>query len=401
MTSLRFNRCLQLMAGAAIPFAVDCAIAKPTIAVNVSGGVHYSTNPFLATGPDLGAAVSTVSVNPVIEQRSPRSSLAVSGTVGLVNYSRRYSDSVDYGAGVDFTRALTPKLNLRTSLDYDNSASGNNFRPEAVQLNALPSILLPGDDITLLGSQVRRSTFRGAAGFSYQPTTRSTWSLDYSGLISRLPNGAFAGFGSQSDYSDISQTFGYSRQLDERTRVGANLGISKVNYRGTSLGDSRIISPGINVSTRIGQRWALSGGVGMSLVRQNTAIGPQNSNNLSFNASLCRDETRTSACVNAARSVAPSAFGLTRKTTSIGASYNYRLSGRESLGFSGNYNRSDELDGLGLSNIEFYSGSAQYRREFRNRLSLTVDAGFSRATYNSTRSEARAGVGLAYRLGNR
>ena len=380
---------------------IETAVAEPTVSVDLSGGVHYSTNPFLVTGSDLGAVVSTVSVTPRIEQRSARSSLSASGSVSYVQYSHRYSDSVDYSAGIDYTRALTPRLNLRTSADYTNSGSGNSFRPDIVDPNALPSILPPSGDITLLGSQVRRSSFRGAAGLSFSPTPRSSWTLDVNGSIERIPDNALFGLANQGDFSSIGQTFGYSRQLDEKTRVGASIGVSRIDYQRTALGDSRVISPGVNVSTRIGVRWEVSGGVGMTFVRQTTSIGTLNSNNLSFNASLCRNEDRFAICANASRNVAPSAFGFTRKTTSVGASYNYRLTTRDSLNFSGNYERSDELDGFGLSNVEYYSGSAQYRREFRNRLSLTVDGSFSRAAYSGTRSEARVGVGVAYRLGSR
>ena len=403
MTSARVQRYVRLAAGTALvaPGALSVAHAKPTASVSVSGNVHYSTNPFLATGTSLGAVQSAVTVTPVIEERTARSTLSATGSVSFVNYSRRYRDSVDYNAGLDYVRAITPQLSWRASADYANSGSGNNFRPEAVSLNGVPSILPPANDITLLGSQVRQSYLRAGTGFSYSPSSRSSWNLDFSGSTSTTPSGAVGGIGNQNDYTTIGETFGYSRQLNARTRVGASLGVSRYDYRRTSVGDSRILSPTLTLSTRIGARWSLSGGVGVTLVRQNTQFGKDNSTNLSFNASLCRDADRTAACINASRNVAPSVFGLTRLTTSVGASYNYRLSTRDSISYSGNYTQSDELTVLGPSKVDYYSGSAQYQRQFRNRLSFTADAGFTRARYGTTRSDARVGIGLAYRLGSR
>jgi hypothetical protein len=402
MTRAFRDRWIRFLAGAAasLPFMQVAVRADPIIGVDLNGRVEYSTNPFLTDKSNTGAARGVATVAPYIEVNNARSQLRLGATLSHSEYSRIYDGTTDYALALNYSNALTSRLNLRSAVAFESSATGN-YRPEAVSVTGIPQILPNPTDITLVGLQDRRNQFRGAIGVGYQPDSRDSWSLDYTGVVVGLPNTPLIAGVRQGEYSSISQNFGYNRTINAKLSVGASVGVNRVDYRRTALGDSVIISPNINATMRLSSRWNASGGVGISFLRQTTFFGRDTSRSLAANLSVCRLDTRDDFCLSGSRSVSPSSLGSARKTTSVGATYSYRVTSRDEVSFNANFIQSDEAFLGPVSKVNFYGGGMTYKRNVNNRLALTVDAGFSQSEFAQTRSDARVGVGITYHLDNR
>jgi hypothetical protein len=402
MTRAFKDRWLRLFAGAvaSMPFMQIAVRADPIIGVDVNGRVEYATNPFLDDRSNAGAARGVVTVAPYIEVNDPRSQWRLGATVSRSEYSRIYNGTTDYALALKYNNQLTSRLSLRGAAAFDSSATGN-YRPEAISVTGIPPILPNPTDITLVGLQDRRNQFRGAIGVAYRPDARDSWSLDYTGVVVGLPDTPLIAGVRQGEYSSISQNFGYNRTINAKLSVGASVGVNRVDYRRAVLGDSVIISPNINASMRLSSRWNASGGVGVSILRQTTFFGRNTSRSLAANLSLCRLDTRDDFCFSGSRDVSPSSLGAARKTTSVGATYSYRVTSRDEVAFNANFIQSDEAFLGPVSKVNFYGGGMTYKRNVNNRLALTVDAGFSQSEFARTRSDARVGVGISYHLDNR
>lgn len=396
------DRALYLIAGmaASLPVCGGNALAEPTIGADVSGMVEYATNPFLLVGNNNGAVRGSVSISPSIENRTPRTSWRLSGNATLSEYSRLYQGTADYLGQVNYQNALTTRLNLNATAAYSSSIS-RSYQPDSVVIGGTPSNLPDVTDITLIGLQERRDSLRGAVGMSYTPSARDNWSLNFDASDVRVPSNAVLNGLTTNNYRTYAGNFGYSRTLTARLSLGASVGVSRFDYRASSLGDSTVISPNFNATLRLSSDWSLSGGLGASFLRQTTVFGPQNTRDLSANLRACRDGPRQDFCFSGSRSTSPSSLGAARKTTAVGASYDYRLTSRDSLSFSGNYVRSEESVAGPVETIDYLSGFATYQRKINDKFGLSVDAGFTRSDFRGTRTDARAGVRLSYNWNNR
>lgn len=396
------DRLFRLVAGlvASSPMLQATAQADPVIGVDVNGNIEYSTNPFLTEGAKTETALAALTVQPFIEFNTPRSQTRLSGTLSHSEYSRLYNSSTDYAAMLNYSNTLSTRLSMRAAAAFESNASGN-YGPQPVSISGIPNPLPNPTDITLIGRQDRRNQFRGTMGLSFTPDPRNSWSLDYSAVTLSLPDTPLIGGVRQGEYSSISQDFGYRRTINSKLSVGAGVGVNRIDYRRTAIGAARIISPNVNAQFRLSSRWNLSAGIGVTFLRQTTAFGPMTSQNLSLSLSACRIAPRDSFCFSGSRAVSPSSLGDARKTTSVGATYSYRLTTRDELSFSGNYVRSDESVGGPISSVDFIGGGMAFKRQMTNKFAINLNAGFSRVDYTRTRSDARVGLGISYRLDNR
>ena len=396
------DRVLQFMAGAAAssPLLSMPAHAGPVYGADISGGIEYSKNPFLTASNNASAVRADASISPYVEIDGPRSQFRLGGTLSHSTYSRIYDDSTDYILRADYSQTLSPRLSMHANGAFNSSANGN-YAPEAVSLTGIPNPLPAANDVTLIGSQARYIQFRNAVGVNYTADPRNSLSLDYSAVVVRLPDTPRVAGVRQGEYTSIAQNFGYNRVISARWTVGLSMGVNRINYLGTSLGDSTILTPNLNATWRLTGKWSLSGGLGVSILRQTTFFGPDTSRNLSASLSACRTDLRDSFCFSGARDVSPSSLGSARKTTSLGASYSYRLNARDTLSATGNFVQSDEAFLGPATKVNFLSGGLGFKRQFNNRFALDVNAGFSRSEFQSTRNDARVGIGLSYHLDNR
>ncbi len=382
----------------ASPFLCGAARAETLAGIGVNAAAEYSSNPFFLNAKDVSAVRAQLTVSPFVEERMARSSLRVAGSATVSAYSRRYDESIDLSTQVDYRNTLTRQLSVRAGVALSSTVGSiynlsNIFAP-VVNPGVAPQII----DITVLGTQDRSTQASGSAGVTYVINDKNTLSLDYSGAVLRYPSA-----NARSEYSTVQQNLSYSRTINSRTSAGASVGVTKINYFGGLLGDARIIAPSINGSTRVSSRWTVSGSIGVSLSRVDLGVIRLNSQNLSGSLNACRNDTRTTFCLNAGRSTSASAFDGLRTSTSIGANYSYRLSARDTFTASGGYSRSAAPSRLlsTVETIDYLSGNASWTRRLSDRMSGYVSAGFSQSAFQGTRRSVTASIGINYGFGNR
>ncbi len=380
---------------AATPFLSAAARADTvTSGINTSGTIGYSNNPFLIESPDGGVARADVSLSTFVEDRTARSSLRVGANANFSKFSRLYSDSVNLGAQVGYSNTFSRQLSFRAGLSMNSSIGGSYFTDPAFVTPDPTVVVPPVVDITVVGIQTRTTSVAASSALTYTPDSRNSISLSHNGSIARFPGGL-----GRSEYSNISQTASYSRVISSRFNAGASVSVARVNYFGDELGDAVIISPSINGSLRVARNWSLSGGVGFSSSRVNIIGGKLTSTDLSANLSACRADTRTNWCLNGSRSTGASSFDGVRTTTSFGTSYSYKLSSRDTISASGGYSRSGAPQLSSRGDTSFLSGSTNFSRRFSSRMSGQVTGGFTRSTFDGTRSNAYASIGINYNFG--
>lgn len=380
---------------AATPFMLSAARAGTvTSGINTSGTVGYSSNPFLLETPDVGVARADISVSTFVEDRTARSSLRVGANANYSKFSSRYRDSINLGTQVGYSNTFSRQLSLRAGLSLNSSIGGSYFTDPAFVTPDPTVVVPPVVDITLVGLQSRTTSIAASTGLTYTPDSRNSITLSHNGSIARFP-GSFG----RSEYSNISQTASYSRVISSRASAGASVSVARVNYFGDDLGDAVIISPSINGTLRVARTWSLSGGVGFSSSRVNVPGGKLTSTDLSANLSACRTDSRSNLCFNGSRSTGASSLDGVRTTTSFGTSYSYKLSSRDTLTASGGYSRSAAPQLSTRGGTSFLSGSTSFARRFSSRISGQVTGGFTRSTFEGTRSNAYASIGINYNFG--
>ncbi len=381
------------------PFAAVVAHAETLSGIGVSANAAYASNPYLLTGADTGAASAQVRISPFVEEKTARSSLRVATDVGFTTYSRRYRNAVDLSANADYRNALSRQVSIRAGVSLNSSVGGGyNVAPIFAAAPEIPGVTPSIIDLTGIGFQERSTQAQGRAGLSYLINDKNSISVDLDGSVVQYP-----AILNRAEYSSLSQTVGYTRTLNPRMSVGAAVSVNEIDYRGGRLGDSVVVSPSINGSMRLNSRWTLSAGIGVSSARINVPTGRFTSTNLSGNLAFCRTDTRTTACLNALRSTSASSFDGPRTTTSVGASYSYRLTSRDTFSASGGYSQSKvEAQFAGTSpSIDYLSGTMSFSRRFSDQLSGIATAGYARSGFNVARSNTFGSLGISYNFGRR
>jgi hypothetical protein len=382
---------------AAMPFMLSAARADTNSGITVSGGLEYSSNPYLLNANAASVARGRVSVSPFVEERTARSTLRVATDASFSKFSRQYRDAVDLTAQVGYDNRVTSQLSVRAGIALTSSIGG--------QYNSVPvfGAIPPGQtvppiiDITVVGLQDRTTQAQASAGLTYNIDTKNSISLGYDGTILRYPSAV-----NRDEYSSVGQNVSYSRVINSRVTMGASVGVTRVNYFGTRVGDAVIISPSINGNLRLSQQWTLSAGVGVSNSRVNLFTGRLSSTNFSGNLNACRTDSRSNFCLNAGRSSGASSFDGVRVTTTAGASMNYQLSARDTISASGGYSRSTAPRTIfGGATYDYLSGQTSLARKFSDRLTGTVTGGFTQANLQGRRSNAFASIGISYSFGRR
>lgn len=382
---------------AATPFMFTAARADTNSGIGVSGNLEYSSNPYLLNASGSSVARGRVSVSPFVEERTARSTLKVAADASFSKFSRRYRDAVDLSAQVGYDNRFTSQLSFRAGLSL-NSAIGGQYNSVPI-FGAIPpgAVVPPIVDITVVGIQDRTTQAQASTGVTYNIDTKNSISLGYDAAILRYPGGL-----NRDEYSNISQNVSYSRVINPRLSMGASVSVTKANYFGTELGDATIISPSLNGNLKISRQWTLSAGIGVSRSRVNIFTGKLTSTNLSGNFSACRNDERSSFCLNAARSSGASSFDGVRVSTTFGASLTYELSARDTLSASGGYSRSTAPNNLlGGAPFDYLSGQTGISRKFTDRLTGNIAGGFTQSNFQGRRSNAFASIGISYSFGRK
>ncbi len=381
---------------AAMPFFGMAARADTASGIGVSGNLEYSNNPFLLNASNTEAVRARISLTPFIEERTARSSFRVSGDASFSAYNRSYRDSVDLATQVGYSNRVSREISVRAGMSINSSINSNyNSSPifEAPSpTNVVPKII----DITVIGFQQRTVSAAASTGLTYSIDDKNSVSLGFSGNVARYPQGGSG----RNEYSNLSQNVSYSRVINPRVSVGASVSVSRVNYFGGPFGDARVISPSLDGTFRLAANWSLSGGIGFSSSRVDLGFIKLTSTDLSGNLSLCRNDTRTTFCLNGTRAAAASSFDGVRTTTTTGISYSYRINGRDTLSASGGYSRAGTPKLLVGAATDYASATTSFARRFSSRMTGQISGGFSRSSFQGTRSTAYGSIGINYSFGN-
>jgi hypothetical protein len=391
---------------AAPVFAPDTALAETNFVVDTSLEAGIATNPFQTAAPAKSSAVISASINPEFEIRDARGSYTLRGRFRHEEYLRRYRSSQDYGVSFGMDRALDERIQFSGRLGLDSSIVGNNdvffgAVPGGELEPNLPPIL---DDVTLNGVRQRQESISAATSLVHRPSERDELTLSHSGSIARFPGVANRpGVPNRDEYNYFSQRLGYYRRLDANLSVGGALAVGKTDYRGSVLGDGRIVTPQATARLRFGPRWTVNVAAGATFTRTETILGRRSQTGLSGSVDACYTVARSGFCLNADRQAVPSSFDGIRTQTAVSANYNYRLSERTDIGARASYSRASQpIAGTG-STIETIALGLNYSRRISRQLSAFAAGGYGDTFEPGAGRRANATItgGIRFTFGDR
>lgn len=373
------------------------ARADDRLTVDVSAGVSAATNPFLVAGPDTGAASAFLSIQPQFTRTTPVSTLAIRAYGRIEQYTHRYGTDDAGEVSLQYTRRLSERVTVRGGGAFrtNRSNSLDLLSARAPGVGVAPIIVVPVNDVTYIGRQLR--TYSGSAnlGATFALDPRS--SLDIDGAV------GFYTFKDPtlSDYRYAQQQIGYGRALSERTRLTANVSVSETDYRRTRVGDSIVVSPLVGVETTLSERLKATVQVGASIssVRQ-TSGARDHRTTVAFRASLCNEKDGNSACLRVDRSAQPTATGGIATFTSVGASFSRRISRQDTLSLDGSFSRTSDST-LINGHPTYVAAGAELNHNLKGRLYLFGGTQFSQVFDNGAGRKAnfQGRIGVRYQFG--
>jgi hypothetical protein len=366
---------------------------------DVTASTGWSSNPFAEVGKDLGSAYVEVNVRPTVSLVNEHSVIALNGLFDYQHYFRDYSDSLDYGAGLDYTGTPAARLTTHADVRYDSSIIGGYEALSPVVNPAQPQPpVTTGPDLALVGSKVRRRTlsFAGDVGYTLSEYDSVTANAYYS-------ESRYGGAVKTSNYDNYGGGLGYSRRVTAHLQLGVQGSVSRYVYQGL-LGNSQVYSVQATFKDQLSDRWSVNGAVGVSFSDQ-TLGGKQT--DLTGNLQLCRLSLRATLCVFASDAVLPTGGAGTVDSKSAGANYSYQLSEHSRIGLSGQYSHNDQpidrliADGARYAN-SYVTLSGSYDRTLRPRVHLIAATHFRKIMGNLGDSPADFGgsLGILVRFGD-
>ena len=393
------GRSLVWLAAAAIPAclpAIAFGQSETRISADASANVGYSSNPFSDVGTDTGSGVAQIRVSPKIKILTERTILILSGDVDYQRYFRRYTDSADFGTGVDYAATPSERLKTHLNLRFDSAIVGRNqFSNGPIDPNLPVPPVLAGTDIALFGTHGRRRTFRANGDVSYTLSARDSLSAGAYYVRSRYSQSG--GVAALNDYDGFGGSAGYNRAVSAHLQLGAQASVARYQYT-SGLSNTTVYSAqGVFVDV-LSPHWTASGALGVSFT---TGRIGGNKATLSGNLRLCRATDRTSLCLTASRAVLPTGFAGTQTETAVGLDYSYRLSERSRVFASVSYSKNGNSQLLVLGQNEYLRTSAGYDHQLTQRVSLVATARYAKIYGGLLNRRADTGglLGVAVKVG--
>jgi hypothetical protein len=389
-----------LMAGSAVVVS-SAACAETQIGADLSADGGYATNPFSSGSGSAGSATVTVGITPFIALLSPAGSTRITGDIRRTEYSRRYDGQTDYSGGIASNLQLSPRTSLTGSVSYASRVI-NALNPIANPLNPLPldpNVPIIIDPTTSGIFQQRTKTLSGGLQLSQQLSARDTITLNANTAITRFGNSTLV----QSDYDYYGGGIGYQRVIGANTSIGANVGLGRTTYRRSGFGSTTSISPALTFATKLSPRLTLNADAGVTFTDTDVAGGSRRFTAPSGSISLCDTGSRANFCVQAARTIAPSAFNGVSRQTTFGLRHSYQLDPRSQLTTSVNYGRQSGVAGISRQQtLDYGMASIGYNRQLTRRLSAvaTVSYADSFKSVAARRANFYGSVGVRYRIGD-
>lgn len=331
--------------------------------VTTSGG--YSNNPFSTSGSDLGSAYVQINAKPEIKLIAERNVFLLSGLLNYQHYFHGYSDTKDFGAGLDYSGVPNSQLTTHASVKYDSSIIGSF---EAINGIANPTQPPPktGPDLALFGTKQRRRSLDFVSDGAFALAAHD--SLTANAYYSVLRYGAGA-----NNYDAYGGGVGYARSVSAHLHLGVQMSGSRYAYQGL-LGKIQVYSLQATVTDQISSYWNLTGALGVSHSARSSG---SKSMSPTGNLQLCRVSERSSLCATVSGAVLPNGSTGVTTTTMAGGRYSYVLSEHSNIALSGSYSHSGNLTSAIVghtvqSGNRSFSTTASYDRTLRQRIHLTA-----------------------------
>lgn len=391
------NAASGLIAAWAI-FSSGSAHAETQISANTSIKSEIASNPYLLGGTQTSATSIALSLTPQLSFEDGVKSIKVTGDIRHTQFSRRYNSTDDFRVNAGLSEKLSPTLSYNAGIGFESSVVGANDLLAIDQASGGGGVSPPlPTDIALNGLRQRRQAINGNLNLGYTPSARDRWQFQGGFSFTKYPQGSSA-----SEYNSASGSIGYNRTLNGRTSIGINVGVSRVDYRRTLIGDATTISPQATFTTRLGAGWNLTASAGISHSSVRGPLGYSGRNSASGSVNVCKNGDRGRFCVFATRSVQASSFGGgVRPQTSFGASYNFRLDSLSTIDASANYSRTAQsIFGVGQSS-QYGRASLVYNRRLTRNLQASFGANYADSFRDivQRRANIAANVSLSYSFG--
>ena len=432
----------MMRAGCGLAAIAVAAVALPPAALaqsenrfsaDISATAGYSNNPFAVAGDDTGSALVSLDIVPRYQRLTERSTLTVSGDIGLQQYLKRFGRNDSYAASVDYQLRTSERVTAHTRVDLSDGVLGafNSYQPVTTGIGTVgattgtatgtsatgtttPPVLpataigdvVPLSDIGLFGFRNRRRLGRVSGDVSLGLSARDT--LTVSGYAEAARYTALPDF---SNYEGYSGSLAYSRRVSDRLTVGLRGSASAYDYR-SSNSNSRVFPIEGTFSGRLSAVWTVDGALGATFVDSGT-VGSTRQTSVSGNVNLCRQGQLSTMCVQAARQVSPTGLVGTQYVTSVSANWSKQLSNRDSVSLTGSYskvggdddrNRLVTPGGLPLQ-TQYAQAVVGYNRQLRERLHFVASANYRKLLDSNSGNFGRTGdyggqLGLSYRIGD-
>lgn len=403
-------------------FAPQAARAQSVqTGVDVSLSAEAVNNPYLTDEDSSWVGAGTVEVRPWLRRTDETDSIQLRGLARLRAFTGQFDAETAFGADLEATTRISARTtafananflttNRRTPFDVLTPRPGLSDpivtdpgilpAPGVVPI-AQPIIVLPGEDITLLGDPGRLTTTSLGAGVSHQIDPVST--LGYNVSYLRL-DGDDDSLG--TGYQSASLGANYSRQLTPRTQAGLAGNASKTRYE-QNRPSATTFSLSATVAQQIGRYWSLnaSAGVSSTEAEDNGFFPGYSSVSPIASLNVCNQPVRRKFCFGYTRSQQPSFLGDVRTSDSAVASYSEQLSQRRRVDLNASYARSegDEEASVLFPDVELVSLRGVFTQTINDRTEGYVSGSVSKS-YGGflTRDPSISfGAGVRLRLGTR
>ncbi len=399
----------RLLAGSAALASLlvsGTSVAETRVGADVGVNVGVATNPFGSTTNSAASGTLNGSFAPFLTLVSPTGSTTLRGNVSHTEYTRLYDGTTDYTVSLSTAHKISPQASLTGGLSY-SSYVNNGLFPVINPVIGAP--INPNDPIFVdpsAGANLRERTevLSGNVGLSFAVSPRDSIDLSARGTQVSFPNGSALSQG----YKSYGGSAYYMRTISANTSIGAGLDFMRNDYDNPAFGSSTQYSPTARLTTRLAPRLSLNVSAGLTFSQTDVLGGSVNSTAFSGSVGLCRDGERARFCVTGSHGISPSTLTGSSKVTSLGASYQYKLTPRSNISANLSYSRSQSLSNIpnigNLANQDADYGQVgiSYDRQILERLSAVVSAGYSDSFGSLVQrgSNLFGSIGLRYRLGD-
>lgn len=361
--------------------ATQAGAQETRLAVDVSAGGSYSTNPFLIRGKSESSAATELTISPSLTVLDETSATTLNAHYRRSDYLTRYNPAEGYGVAAQTRRALSATMSANASVSYDSSIIGQRgLGLVGVVDPTTPAPVIVAPDISLIGLNQRQNSLAASLGASWQLGPRDSLNAQVS--ASRVSYGSNSRSGDNPLLASrgTGATIGYSRSLSERTSIGVQGTGSWTNYDRPGFSGSSY-SPQGTITHQINQQLNFTLGAGVVFISSTTPRGTSNVTGFSGSFNGCRVAGRSTQCVRAYSDAQATALGDISRRYGGSVEYSYRLRQNDVLSGTLDYSRLTATStAVQVPQVGYLNAMLSYQRGFTQRLFAGASVGYRQAT---------------------